>query len=39
MFLEETSEQQALRKELREYFARLMTPEVKAELDKNGCTY
>ena len=32
MFLEYTPEQQALRKELREYFAQLLTPEVRAEL-------
>jgi alkylation response protein AidB-like acyl-CoA dehydrogenase len=34
--LEETSEQQALRKELRAYFERLMTPEVRAELGSVG---
>ena len=30
MFLAETEEQQALRKELREYFAKLLPPEVRA---------
>jgi 3-oxocholest-4-en-26-oyl-CoA dehydrogenase alpha subunit len=32
MYFEETAEQQALRKELRAYFAELLTPEVRAEL-------
>jgi 3-oxocholest-4-en-26-oyl-CoA dehydrogenase alpha subunit len=36
MFLDETSDQQALRKELREYFASIMTPSVRAELDATG---
>ena len=36
MFLEYTPEQQALREELREYFARLLTPEVRAELGEPG---
>jgi 3-oxocholest-4-en-26-oyl-CoA dehydrogenase alpha subunit len=36
MFLEYTPEQQALRKELREYFAKLLTPEVKEELGQPG---
>jgi alkylation response protein AidB-like acyl-CoA dehydrogenase len=36
MFLEYTPEQQALRKELREYFAQLLTPEVRAELGEPG---
>jgi alkylation response protein AidB-like acyl-CoA dehydrogenase len=36
MFLEYTPEQQALRKELREYFARLLRPEVRAELGEPG---
>jgi alkylation response protein AidB-like acyl-CoA dehydrogenase len=36
MFLEYTPEQQALRKELREYFAQLLTPEVKDELGEPG---
>ncbi|HMF04654.1 MAG TPA: acyl-CoA dehydrogenase family protein [Acidimicrobiia bacterium] len=36
MFLEYTPEQQALRTELREYFARLLTPEVRAELGEPG---
>jgi alkylation response protein AidB-like acyl-CoA dehydrogenase len=36
MFLEYTAEQQALRKELREYFAQLLTPEVRAELGEPG---
>jgi alkylation response protein AidB-like acyl-CoA dehydrogenase len=36
MFLEYTPDQQALRKELREYFARLLTPEVRAELGEPG---
>jgi 3-oxocholest-4-en-26-oyl-CoA dehydrogenase alpha subunit len=36
MFLEYTPEQQALRKELHEYFARLLTPEVRAELGEPG---
>ncbi|HUF83277.1 MAG TPA: acyl-CoA dehydrogenase family protein, partial [Acidimicrobiia bacterium] len=36
MFLEYTPEQQALRKELREYFAALLTPEVKEELGQPG---
>jgi alkylation response protein AidB-like acyl-CoA dehydrogenase len=36
MYLEYTPEQQALRKELREYFARLLTPEVRAELGEPG---
>ncbi len=36
MYLAETPEQQALRKELREYFAALLTPEVRAELGNAG---
>ncbi len=36
MHLAETPEQQALRKELREYFAALLTPEVRAELGAGG---
>jgi hypothetical protein len=36
MFLDYTPEQQALRKELREYFAALLTPEVKEELGQPG---
>lgn len=36
MFLEYTPEQQALRKELREYFAALLTPEVRDELGQPG---
>jgi hypothetical protein len=36
MYLAETAEQQALRKELREYFAALLTPEVRAELGESG---
>jgi alkylation response protein AidB-like acyl-CoA dehydrogenase len=36
MFLEYTPEQKALRKELREYFARLLTPDVRAELGEPG---
>ena len=36
MFLEYTPEQQALRKELREYFARLLTPAAHAELGEPG---
>jgi 3-oxocholest-4-en-26-oyl-CoA dehydrogenase alpha subunit len=36
MFLEYTPEQQALRKELREYFAQLLTPEVRVELGEPG---
>jgi alkylation response protein AidB-like acyl-CoA dehydrogenase len=36
MYLAETVEQQALRKELREYFAALLTPEVRAELGESG---
>jgi alkylation response protein AidB-like acyl-CoA dehydrogenase len=36
MFLEYTPEQQALRKELREYFAQLLTPEVRGELGEPG---
>jgi 3-oxocholest-4-en-26-oyl-CoA dehydrogenase alpha subunit len=36
MHLAETAEQQALRKELREYFADLLTPEVKRELGEAG---
>src|SRR5262245_29198301 len=36
MFLEYTPEQQALRKELREYFARLLAPAVRAELGEPG---
>jgi hypothetical protein len=36
VFLAETPEQQALRKELREYFAALLTPEVRAELGEAG---
>ena len=36
MFLDETSEQTALRKELREYFARLLTPEVRLALGEPG---
>ena len=36
MFLEYTPEQQALRKELREYFAQLLTPDVRAALGEPG---
>jgi hypothetical protein len=36
VFLAETPEQQALRKELREYFAALLTPEVRAALGEAG---
>jgi 3-oxocholest-4-en-26-oyl-CoA dehydrogenase alpha subunit len=36
MFLEYTDEQRALRKELREYFAGLLTPEVRAGLGQAG---
>ena len=36
MFLAETSEQLALRKELREYFALLLTPEVRLALGEPG---
>jgi alkylation response protein AidB-like acyl-CoA dehydrogenase len=36
MFLDYTPEQQALRKELREYFAALLTPEVRDELGQPG---
>ena len=36
MFLAETSEQQALRKELRAYFERMMTDAVRAELGGVG---
>jgi alkylation response protein AidB-like acyl-CoA dehydrogenase len=36
MFLDYTPEQQALRKELREYFEVLLTPEVRAELGEPG---
>src|SRR5918994_2755193 len=36
MFLEYTPEQQALRKELREYFAQLLRPEVRDELGEPG---
>jgi alkylation response protein AidB-like acyl-CoA dehydrogenase len=36
MFLEYTPEQQALRKELREYFAQLLTLAVRAELGEPG---
>jgi len=36
MFLGYTDEQRALRKELREYFAGLLTPEVRAELGHAG---
>lgn len=36
MYLAETPDQQALRKELREYFAALLTPEVRAELGESG---
>jgi len=36
MFLEYTPEQQALRKDLREYFAQLLTPAVRAELGEPG---
>lgn len=36
MFLEYTEEQRALREELREYFANLLTPELRAELDAAG---
>jgi alkylation response protein AidB-like acyl-CoA dehydrogenase len=32
MFIDHTPEQEALRRELREYYARLITPEVRAEL-------
>ncbi len=36
MFVDYTPEQQALRKELREYFAALLTPEVRDELGAPG---
>jgi 3-oxocholest-4-en-26-oyl-CoA dehydrogenase alpha subunit len=36
MYLDETSEQTALRKELREYFRRLLTPEVRLALGEPG---
>jgi 3-oxocholest-4-en-26-oyl-CoA dehydrogenase alpha subunit len=36
MYLAETAEQQALRKELRAYFAELLTPELRAELGRAG---
>ena len=36
MYLAETPDQQALRKELREYFATMLTPEVRAELGESG---
>jgi hypothetical protein len=36
MFLDYTPEQQALRKELREYFSQLLTPEIRAELGEPG---
>ena len=36
MFLAYTDEQLALRKELREYFATLLTPEVRAQLGRAG---
>jgi alkylation response protein AidB-like acyl-CoA dehydrogenase len=36
MYLAETPEQQALRKELREYFAAMLTTEVRAELGESG---
>jgi alkylation response protein AidB-like acyl-CoA dehydrogenase len=36
MFLDLTPEQQALRKELREYFTGLLTPEVRAKLGEPG---
>jgi 3-oxocholest-4-en-26-oyl-CoA dehydrogenase alpha subunit len=36
VYLTETAEQQALRKELREYFAELLTPEARAELGAAG---
>ena len=35
MKVEFTPQQDALRKELREYFAAMMTPELKAECDAN----
>jgi 3-oxocholest-4-en-26-oyl-CoA dehydrogenase alpha subunit len=36
MYLAETTEQQALRKELRAYFADLLTPELRTELGRAG---
>ena len=36
MHLEETADQQSLRKELRAYFQQMMTPEVRAELGSVG---
>ncbi len=36
MYLDYTPEQQALRKELRAYFERMMTPEVRAQLGGQG---
>lgn len=36
MYLAETPDQQALRKELREYFAAMLTPEVRADLGESG---
>jgi len=36
MFLDATSEQRALRKQVREYFQALLTPEVRAQLGNSG---
>ena len=36
MYLDQTPEQKALRKELRAYFEEMMTPEVRAELGSAG---
>ena len=36
MFLDATAEQTALRKQVREYFERLLTPEVRAKLGNHG---
>src|SRR5437899_10075288 len=38
MYLDETPEQQTLRKELRAYFADLLTDDVRAALDRPGET-
>jgi len=36
MYLQETDEQQALRTEMRAYFAELLSPEVRADIGYRG---
>ena len=38
MYLAETPDQQAMRKELREYFAAMLTPELRAAVGETGAS-